>query len=170
MSYCYKVSQAKLVQYLPQSREHPVQLEKKRFFRQTSQDSQSHLIYYASLHIFVWLIGLYSNLLLFTVVPMVFLMGMIEIIYFTDIRLWCNEFAIWGSLFTNSRRCDGHWYFANHVSRDHRCHGQSPTEFANSSRFTGSPVRGSLNTHTLLFANINCNWPSQTPPQLHEGC
>jgi len=47
-----------------------------------------------------------------------------------------------------------HWYSANakHVSRDHWRHSQSPTEFANSSRFTGSPVRGSLNTHTGRIA------------------
>jgi len=51
LGYCHKVPQAKLVQYPPQSHEHPARLEKKRFFRQTSSDS--HLIYYASLCIFV---------------------------------------------------------------------------------------------------------------------
>ena len=67
---------------------------------------------------------------------------------FTDISLWCNEFAIWGLPFTMSRWRKGYWYCANHVSRDHWRHSQSPTEFANSSRFTGSPVRSLLNTHT----------------------
>ena len=63
---------------------------------------------------------------------------------FTDIELWCNEFAIWGSLFTESRPREGLSYSANHVSRDHWRHSQSSSDFANSSRFTGSPVRGSL--------------------------
>ena len=57
--------------------------------------------------------------------------------------IWCSEFAIWGLLFTKSRRREGHWYSANHVSRDHWRHSQSSTEFMNSSRFTGSPVHGS---------------------------
>ena len=86
----------------------------------------------------------------------------------TDIRLWCNEFAIWGS----SLLCHGgarvtYWYCANHVSLDHWRYSQSPTEFANSSRFTGSPVRGSqfakydhsttYVTTGLLHCNLNIN-------------
>jgi len=45
-----------------------------------------------------------------------------------------------GALYDN---LEGPWYSTNHVSRDHWRHSQSSTEFANSSRFTGSPVRGS---------------------------
>ena len=49
-----------------------------------------------------------------------------------------------------SRWREGRWYSANHVSPDHWRHSQSSTVLANSSRFTGSPVRGSLNTHTRV--------------------
>ena len=62
---------------------------------------------------------------------------------FTDIRLCCNEFTIWGSLFTESRWREGHWYSVNHVSRDYWLHSQSLTEFVNCLHFTGLPVRGS---------------------------
>ena len=68
---------------------------------------------------------------------------------------WVSQ--IWGSLFTKLRRHEHHWYCANHVSHDHWRHSQSSTELANSSRFTGLPVRSSLNTHTrasIVYDNI----------------
>jgi len=82
---------------------------------------------------------------------------------FTDIWLWHNEFDVWGSLFTKSRQHEDHRYSVNHVSRDHWRHSQSSTEFANSWHFTGSPVRGSLNTQSrhssvlyIGIRNIRC--------------
>ena len=89
---------------------------------------------------------------------------------FTDIGLWCNEFVIWGSLFTESRPHKGHWYSANYVSRDHWRHSQS-SEFANSSRFTGSPVHGLQfakypHPYDQLIILTLCNSTFFTHPQI----
>jgi len=48
------------------------------------------------------------------------------------------------------------WCSVNHVSCDHSRDSQSSTECANSSCFTGLPVRSSLNTHTLSLLVFVC--------------
>ena len=74
-----------------------------------------------------------------------------------------------------SRWREGRWYSANHVSPDHWRHSQSSTVLANSSRFTGSPVRGSqfakyphpcqLWIHRRLpTGNVQCVCSATPPP------
>jgi len=57
---------------------------------------------------------------------------------------WCPvHVGLYTKILTQPRTLERRRYLANRISPDQWCHSQSPYEFANSSRFTGSPVRGS---------------------------
>jgi len=49
--------------------------------------------------------------------------------------------GLYMKILTQPKTLERRRYFANHISRDRWPHSQSPYEFTNSSRFTGSPVR-----------------------------
>jgi len=58
---------------------------------------------------------------------------------------WCPvHVGLYTKILMQPRTLERRRYFTNRISCDRWRHSQSPYEFANSLRFTGSPVRSSL--------------------------